>query len=98
MKRAVVMDVCLILRSPTWKPLMFLWLAHRCGAEVICRSYIGRSTTKKLMRQTNLLHLIDDFLWGAAEIPEHAYEILGPEDPLLQATYRELTSHLNYAE
>ena len=98
MKRAVVMDVCLILRTPVWKPLMFMWLAHRAGAEVICRSYIGRNTTRRLMRQTNLLHIIDDFLWNSAEVPEHAYEVSGPEDPMLCATYRELTSHLNYAE
>jgi hypothetical protein len=96
MKRAVVLDVCTLLRTPVFKPLMLVYLAHRAGAEVICRSYLGRSTTKKLLRMTNVLHLMDDFLWNDASAPEHAYEVSGPDDELLQLAGRELTSQLNY--
>ena len=80
MKRAVVMDLCVMLRTPVFRPLMLMYLTRRMGGEVLCRSYLGRSTTKKLLRKVQLLSLIDDFIWNEGVTPEHAYEVTGPDD------------------
>ncbi len=98
MRRAVVMDLCTILRSPTYKPLMLIYLTHRAGGDIICRSYLGRSTTKKLLRRVGLLSIIDDFIWNEREAPAHAYELSGPDDEILRLVGVELTARLNYAE
>lgn len=96
MKRALVIDICCILHAPVHKPLMLLYLAHKAGAEVICRSYLGRSTTKKLLRKVRLLSLFDDFLWNEHPAPDYAYELLGPDDWLFGQVGRDLTRALDY--
>lgn len=98
MRRAVVLDICTILCTPVYRPLLLIWITHRAGGDIICRSYLGRSTTKKLLRKVGLLSLIDDFLWGAREAPAHAYEVNGPTDEILHMAGAELTSRLNYSE
>lgn len=98
MRRAVVMDLCTILHTPTYRPLMLIYLTHRAGGDIICRSYLGRSTTKKLLRLTHLLSLIDDFIWNDGPTPENAYELQGPDDEILLMAGAELTARLNYAE
>jgi hypothetical protein len=98
MKRAVVMDLCTLLRAPVYRPLMLVYLTHRAGGEVVVRSYLGRGTTKKLLRLTHMLGLVDDFIWNDGPTPEHAYELTGPDDDILALASRELTARLNYAE
>ena len=98
MRRAVVMDLCVILRRPVFRPLMLIYLTHKAGGEIICRSYLGRATTKKLLRLTGLLSLIDDFIWNEGRTPDHAYELTGPDDEILMLAGAELTARLNYAE
>ena len=98
MKRALVMDLCVILRTPVYRPLMLIYLTHKAGGEIICRSYLGRATTKRLLRLTGLLSLIDDYIWNDGPTPEHAYELTGPDDEILALAGAELTARLNYAE
>ena len=96
MKRTIVLDICTLLHTPVYRPLMLIYLAHKAGTEVICRSYLGRSTTKKLLRTLGLLSLMDDFIWNDHTAPEHAYELSGPDDELLRLVGAELTSRLDY--
>ena len=98
MKRAVVMDLCTLLRTPVYRPLMLVYLTHKAGGEIICRSYLGRGTTKKLLRLTGTLSLIDDFIWNDGPVPDYAYELTGPDDEILLLAGAELTERLNYAE
>jgi len=84
MPRALVLDLCLIIHRPVWKRLMVMMLARRSGMDVICRSYLGRSTTKKLLRKLNVLHEFDDFLWNDKPTPEGSLEIFDPADSVFQ--------------
>ena len=96
MNRSVVMDVCTILHAPVYRPLLLIYMCRRAGVEVVCRSYLGRSTTKKLMAKVGLLPIIDDFLWNDAISPANSYEVSSPDDELLNMVGAELTNRLNY--
>jgi len=100
------MDVCILTRRPVYKRILLLASCQRAGVDVVIRSYLGRSTTRKFLRDLNLLTYVDDFIWNDREIPEQAYEITDPDDEIFEhvhaaglATARKwLTSSLAYEE
>lgn len=80
--KTLVLDICLIAHRPVFRPLLLMYLAQKAGADVICRSYLGRSTTRKLVRQLNISHIIDDYLWNDQAAPETAFEPTSPHDEI----------------
>ena len=94
---AVVMDVMIPLTPPVYKYVLAMAAFKRGGMDVIFRSYLGRSTTRKLFQKLGLLNYADDFLWNDKPVPETAYEIAGPDDPVFDSILQSALANLRPA-
>lgn len=78
----VVIDLALLLTPPLFDRRILLHTLETEGYDLVCRSYLGRGTTRRILRENDLLHYFDDLVWSDGSVDSGLYEVSGPLDEL----------------
>ena len=82
--KGVVVEMLALMQQPTIIQELLLHTLDLEGIELICRSTLGRATTRKILREHLLIRYFDDLQFNKEETPEGFYEVTEPTDPIFK--------------
>ena len=62
----IAIDLCALLTPPLKKRSIALGYLETQGHTLICYSHLDRTTTRRALREAEIIHHFDDILYGAA--------------------------------